>query len=64
MDNVEAKRVRIGQRVLWDGKPDDAGTVVDRNLAGVKINWDNGQSGWMHYDAMLRIRCDKDSPKA
>lgn len=45
----EANTLKVGDRVCWEGDPNDAGTVVEapRGAAGVRIAWDNGKEGWI-----------------
>lgn len=49
MNVRDASLLRIGDRVCWEGNPNDAGTVVEApwEAAGVRIAWDNGQEGWI-----------------
>lgn len=47
----------VEDKVIWRGRPDLTGTVVDldhdhavRDSAAVQIKWSNGQLGWMRLN--------------
>lgn len=49
MNATQAATLKVGDRVMWDRKPTDAGTVVDTGYNAVTIKWDNGQTGTIHH---------------
>ena len=55
MTEREARTLKVGDRVLWDGKADDAGTVIDKGYAAVTIQWDIGQTGMVDLRDMAAI---------
>ena len=53
MNTKEAKRLEIGQRVRFsDGV---LGTVTEKNWMAVKVEWDDGQVGVIHFDDMADV---------
>lgn len=45
MTPTQAKALRENDRVTWDGKASDQGTVIEVSRDGVKVVWDNGPIG-------------------
>lgn len=48
MTKSEAQKLKAGDRVLWEGRASDAGTVQAKSnsiFAGITIKWDNGELG-------------------
>jgi len=42
MTLAEARRLKAGDRVTWDRKASEQGTVRDTGYAGVQVEWDDG----------------------
>jgi hypothetical protein len=53
MDSVKAKRLKVGDRVVFESSV--TGTVMEKNRLTVKIQWDDGQTGVTHIDDMGKI---------
>lgn len=51
----ESRLLNVGHRVIWHGDSKDAGTVIERNWAGVTIRWDNNreQQKFLHNDIAM-----------
>lgn len=62
MDARESKQLKVGDRVMWDADPKDAGTVTDHGYSGTTIQWDNGQYGSLHHHDAKRITLVSRSP--
>jgi hypothetical protein len=41
MTGPEFRLVNVGVRVIWQADIKDAGTVIEKNWAGVTVEWDN-----------------------
>lgn len=51
MTGQESRLLKIGDRVFWNADKNDAGTVTDKDWAGVTIKWDNrDQQTILHND--------------
>jgi hypothetical protein len=51
MRGSEARSLPIGARVIWNGDTKDAGTVIEKDWAGITIKWDNReQQKILHND--------------
>jgi hypothetical protein len=54
----EATKLKSGDRVLWEGRASDAGTVQTKSnsiFAGITIKWDNGELASLHPSDMTNI---------
>jgi hypothetical protein len=40
---------------MWDGNPDDLGTVREIGRRGALIDWANGESGWLDFQDMQSV---------
>jgi hypothetical protein len=49
MTTEEARRLLPETVVMWDGNPNDLGTVVKFNFSGFYVDWADGQRGWIDY---------------
>lgn len=48
---TESRLLKVGDRVFWNADKNDAGTVKDKNWAGVTIKWDSRQEQtFLHND--------------
>jgi hypothetical protein len=51
MTGAESRRLQVGTRVMWSDNKEDAGTVIEKDWAGVKIKWDNrDEQSILHND--------------
>jgi hypothetical protein len=51
MTGRESRLLNVGTRVIWHGDSKDAGTVIEKDWAGVTIKWDNrDQQKILHND--------------
>ena len=55
MNEQEARKLRIGNRVMWNGHEENLGTVKNLHANGAYIKWDDGYRGWLFYDDMPEI---------
>jgi hypothetical protein len=55
MNDKDAKKLKVGQRVMWKENPLDLGTVEEVNSYSVKISWDQGLCGLHEMDEMELI---------
>ena len=51
MTTKEAKRLLPRTVVMWNNDPSDMGTVLELGTDGFYVRWENGESGWIAYDA-------------
>jgi hypothetical protein len=52
----ESRRLRVGDRVCFDGDKADRGTVTATHLRYVTINWDDGHQSFSgHNNDMRRV---------
>ena len=45
MTTAEAKKLRVGDPVIWGTDKNDRGEVVETGYCAVKIKWEDGQLG-------------------
>ena len=51
MTGDESRKLKVSDRVCWNGDKNDQGTVSETNWAGVTIKWDNrSQQTILHND--------------
>lgn len=55
MTERESKKLKAGDRVMWDGDETDLGSVTECDYLCVRIKWDNGQEGTVHHADMKKI---------
>jgi hypothetical protein len=55
MTAKEAKRLLVGTVVIWDGAPNDLGTVRKLSPTGFYVDWENGQRGWIDYRGAKKV---------
>lgn len=55
MTEREARKLKVGDRVMWDCDAGDCGTVIDVGYHGATIKWDNGQTGGVDFRGMSKI---------
>ena len=54
MTGDESRKLKVGDRVCWNGDKNDQGAVSETNWAGVTIKWDNrGEQAILHNDMAL-----------
>ena len=57
MTGDESRKLKVGDRVCWNGVKNDQGTVSETNWAGVTIKWDNrNEQSILHNDMTLMGR--------
>lgn len=49
MTAPEAQKLKVGDRVIWEGNPKDQGTVAERNWCSFTVTWDNGKAGTLDF---------------
>lgn len=55
MNIEDAKALPAGVRVIWNGDPDDLGTLQVQGYTGAGIAWDDGKKTWFDYDSMEAV---------
>ncbi len=55
MNEKQSQQLKVNDRVIWDGYDSDCGTVVEIEIAGVKIQWDNGRLGTLDYRDLEKV---------
>ena len=50
MTPEQARTVLPGTRVMWDGNPDDLGTVRELGRTGFLVKWARAPNCWIPYD--------------
>ncbi len=45
MTGKEAKRLKVGDAVVWENDAADRGEVIEVGYCAVKIRWENGGAG-------------------
>ncbi len=55
MSESESIKLKIGDKVSWEGDVNDLGQVIDVDHIGVKIQWDIGQIGTIDHRDMAKI---------
>ncbi|WP_439925668.1 hypothetical protein [Nitrobacter sp. JJSN] len=54
MTGPESRLLLVGARVIWHADTKDAGTVTERDWAGVTVRWDNrAQQTILHNDMAM-----------
>jgi hypothetical protein len=54
MTGRESRLLLVGARVIWRADTKDAGTVTERDWAGVAVRWDNrAQQTILHNDMAM-----------
>lgn len=64
MTKTEARKLKVGDRVVWHGRMTFIGTVSKRTPAGVVIDWEDGKTGWLQYGLMDHIQHADTEPEA
>ncbi len=55
MTAKQACRLLVGTIVMWDGNPNDLGTVRQIGRRGVRIDWQTGESVWRGFRDMQQV---------
>jgi hypothetical protein len=55
MTPEQSRTLKPGDRVGFDGYPDDIGTVQTTNLMYLRINWDDGHRSLTAHSDMKRV---------
>jgi hypothetical protein len=51
----QSKKLKPGNRVLFNHNPDDAGTIKESNSKYLTIKWDDGHQSFTAHREMARI---------
>ncbi|WP_439924403.1 hypothetical protein [Nitrobacter sp. JJSN] len=55
MTGTESRLLNVGARVYWKADREDAGTVTEKNWAGVTIKWDNREEQTILHNDMSMV---------
>ena len=55
MTSDESKRLKVGDRVCFDGEQADRGTVTATEARYVTIKWDDGHKSLTGHNEMRRV---------
>jgi hypothetical protein len=55
MTGSESRQLNKSDRVVWNGDDEDAGTVIDRDWAGVSVKWDNREQQKILHNDMATV---------
>jgi len=55
MSPDEASKLVVGDCLLWEENQDDQGVVTETGYCAVKIQWDNGQLGTIHFNDCEKV---------
>lgn len=55
MTGQRARRLLVGAIVMWDGNPNDLGTVREVGPWGVLIDWQTGERVWRAFRDMQQV---------
>jgi hypothetical protein len=55
MTPEQSKKLKIGERVMWQDSVNDKGTVTACDWSGVRIEWDNGKDQFLHHNNMDEV---------
>lgn len=55
MTEKQARKLKTGDRVMWNGNELDGGDVMDVGYAGMMILWDNGESSVISFKGDPRL---------
>ena len=58
MTGGESRLLLLNARVIWNANLEDAGTVIDRDWAGVVIKWDNREQQKLLHNDMTMVTKD------
>ena len=55
MTGDESRLLLVGARVIWHADTKDAGTVIEKDWAGVVIKWDNREQQKILHNDMASV---------
>lgn len=55
MTGSESRSLAVNSRVIWHGDSKDAGTVIEKDWAGVTIKWDNREQQKILHNDMAMV---------
>jgi hypothetical protein len=55
MTGDESRKLKIGDRVCWQGDKADQGTVIETNWSGVTVKWDNRSRQTILHNDMAQV---------
>jgi hypothetical protein len=56
MSPDDSRKLTRGNRVCWQGKPDDGGKITETNWNAVTITWDDQNVAVVHHGDMREIQ--------
>jgi hypothetical protein len=56
MNTTEAKSLKVGSRVYWQGDAQDGGNITEMSWDAAMIAWDNGKVARVHFGDMREIQ--------
>jgi hypothetical protein len=55
MTGDQSRRLKIGDRVNWEGSTTDLGTVVGSAWSEVTISWDDGHTTSIRHNDIVQV---------
>ena len=55
MTGDQSRLLKVGDRVCWLTDRNDQGTVIEKNWAGLTINWDKGSEQSILHNDMVQV---------
>jgi hypothetical protein len=55
MTGSESRLLLVNARVIWNADKEDAGTIIDRDWAGVTIKWDSREQQTLLHNDMAMV---------
>jgi len=55
MTGDQSRRLKVGDRVCWEAKTTDLGTVVETSWSGVGVDWDDGHTDSIQHNDMAQV---------
>jgi hypothetical protein len=59
MDEEAARKLEPETVVMWNGDPNDTGTIHSIDRYGVSIKWENGLEGWIAFQDLGAVTVKK-----
>lgn len=59
MTPAQSNKLKIGQRVAWQGNVTDQGVITACDWSGVQIEWDDGEEQFFHHNNMGEVDVSK-----
>jgi hypothetical protein len=55
MTGDESRQLNVGDRICWNADRTDHGTIIEKNWAGVTIEWDNRSGQAILHNDMAHV---------